>query len=371
MRHDVIIIGGGLAGLINALVLSRAGMHVLLIEKKTYPFHRVCGEYVSNETLPFLHSLGVHPHAWGASSIDHLQVTAPNGRNLELPLDSGGFGLSRYVFDYQLYTLVLQAGAEVITGKSVENVSFAGDDFHISLSDHSEYRARFVIGAYGKRSKLDKQLDRDFIASRSPYIGVKYHIRTRFPANRIALHNFKDGYCGICAIEDGKFNFCYLTTRANLKKYGTIADMEAETLYKNPFLRAIRDNADTLFDKPEVINEISFAPKKAVENHLLMAGDTAGLIAPLCGNGMAMAIHSAKLLSDHLLQAQRDNWSRRQLEDTYAAQWQRTFARRLWVGRNLQNLFGDAWLTGAAVWLLRSAKPVTRFLVRQTHGEAF
>ena len=369
--YDVIIIGGGLAGLTNALVLGRAGLRVMLVEKKTYPFHRVCGEYISNETLPFLHSLGIRPHDWGASSINHLQVTAPNGRRLETRLDSGGFGISRYVLDYELYQMVLAAGVTGITGKGVEETAFGNDAFTITLSDQSRHQARFVIGAYGKRGKPDKQLNREFIRKRSPYIGVKYHIRTDFPHNRIALHNFKDGYCGINAIEDGKFNLCYLTTRENLKQHGTIEAMEAETVYKNPFLRTIRDNADFLLDKPEVINEISFASKKPVENHILMSGDTAGLITPLCGNGMAMAIHSAKILSGYMISAHRENWSRQRLEQTYANHWRRTFARRLWVGRHLQSLFGDEWLTDAAVRLLRTAKPVTRFLVRQTHGAAF
>lgn len=369
--YDVIVIGGGLAGLTNALLLGRAGLRVMLVEKKSYPFHRVCGEYISNETLPFLHSLGIRPHGWGAASINHLQVTAPGGQRLEMPLASGGFGISRYVLDYELYQVVLAAGITGITGKSVEDVAFENDAFTVTLADHSQHQARFVVGAYGKRGKLDKQLKRGFMGSRSPYIGVKYHIRTDFPPNWIALHNFKDGYCGINAIEDGKFNLCYLTTRENLKNHGTLEAMEAETVYKSPFLRAIRDNAEFLLDKPEVINEISFAPKKPVENHILMSGDTAGLITPLCGNGMAMAIHSAKILAGYLVQAHRQNWPRQQLEQTYAAHWQRTFARRLWAGRNLQKLFGDEWLSGAAVGLLRNAKPVARFLVRQTHGAEF
>ena len=125
---------------------------------------------------------------------------------------------------------------------------------------------------------------------------MKYHLRLPgFPRNLIALHNFADGYAGISAIEDDKLCFCYLTTRANLKRHGTIAAMEREVLARNPHLREILAQAEFLYPQPEVINEISFAPKQPVEQHVLMCGDAAGLITPLCGNGMAMALHGAAL----------------------------------------------------------------------------
>jgi hypothetical protein len=78
--------------------------------------------------------------------------------------------------------------------------------------------------------------------------------------------------------------------------------MERNILWKNPHLKQIFLEAEFLYDKPEVINEISFSPKKQIENHIIMIGDTAGLITPLCGNGMAMAIHGAKLISEIILE---------------------------------------------------------------------
>lgn len=369
--YDVLIIGGGLAGLINAIVLSKAGKKILLVERKTYPFHRVCGEYISNETLPFLASLDISPQEWGASSINHVQVSAPSGTLLSMPLDLGGFGISRYTLDYNLYIKAQQLQATIITGTSVEDVNFSDDSFSVTLSDQTIHTARFVIGAYGKRAKLDKQLNRNYIHTRSPYVGVKYHIRTDFPTNYIALHNFKDGYCGLSAVEEDKYNLCYLTTRENIRKSGSIEEMERSIVQRNPFLRHIFNNAEFLFEKPEVINEVSFAPKTAVENHILMSGDTAGMITPLCGNGMAMAIHSAKLLSGLLIAADQQKWPRKKLEATYTQQWKGLFAKRVWIGRNLQKLFGDERLTTMSVGLLKTVPPLARFLIRQTHGQVF
>ena len=370
--YDVLIAGGGLAGLVNAIQLARAGLQVVLVEKKQYPFHKVCGEYISNEVLPFLHSMGIYPQNLGASAITHLQVSSPSGkRALLAELDLGGFGLSRYVLDEFMYRKAKEKGATFLLGKSVEQVSFRDDYFEVELADGQVLKSKLVIGAFGKRSRLDKQLNRPFINERSPYIGIKYHIQTTFPPHLIALHNFKDGYCGVCAIENNTYNLCYLTTRANLKQYGTIEDMESQTLYKNPYLQQIKQNAVFLYDKPEVINEISFAPKQAVENHILMSGDAAGLITPLCGNGMAMAIHSAKILSEQIILYFTGHQNRNQLEYAYARQWQQVFARRLWAGRQIQHLFGSEWLSSMAVMLLQSFTPATRFLMKQTHGKVF
>ena len=77
--YDIIIIGGGLAGLVNAIFLSKAGIKVALFEKNTYPFHKVCGEYISNETLPFLQKLGLNPFDFGAVALKDFRLTSPKG----------------------------------------------------------------------------------------------------------------------------------------------------------------------------------------------------------------------------------------------------------------------------------------------------
>lgn len=366
---DVIIIGGGLAGLVSGLELARAGHSVTVVERKTYPFHKVCGEYISNEVRPYLESLGVAVQSLGAPHIDRFQFTSPSGRLLETALDLGGFGLSRYTLDQTLYQLAQSAGVQFLLGKQVETVTFAADRFTLELNDGQVLNSRLVIGAFGKRSKIDKQLQRSFMQKPSPYLGVKYHIRTDAPVDTIALHNFQNGYCGLSAIEDGKFCLCYLTTRDNLRPYGTIPGMEQAVLFQNPHLKQLYERSEFLYEKPEVINEFSFAPKQAVEQHVLMAGDSAGLITPLCGNGMALAIHGGKLVSALASLYLTGTLARAELESRYQAEWSARFARRLWVGRTVQRLFGDKWLSEAAVTVFGLFNPLLRGVIRQTHGD--
>jgi menaquinone-9 beta-reductase len=368
--RNVIIVGGGLAGLVCGIQLSRAGIPCLLIEKKSYPLHRVCGEYISNETVPFLKRLGLYPDEFSPPQINRFQLSSVTGRHATIPLGMGGFGISRFTFDHYLYGKAKESGVDFVVNTDVSNIRF--QDEKLTISTHAKnFEADVVIGAFGKRSKLDMVLDRGFMKKRSPYAAVKYHIRTDHPNNLISLHNFKGGYCGISNVEAGKTNLCYLTHRDNLRKTGSIASMEKEILHKNDLLRHIFTNAEFLFDKPEVINEISFEAKAPVENHILMAGDAAGMITPLCGNGMAMALYTSKILSELVVEYCREKISRTQLEKTYEQQWRTAFVQRLWKGRLIQKLFGNAVLSNVAVNLALYSKPVAKAIVRNTHGEVF
>jgi menaquinone-9 beta-reductase len=368
---DVAIIGGGLAGLTSAIALGRQGLSVTLIEKKSYPLHKVCGEYVSNEVLPYLRAIGADPTPLRPAAISRFMLTSPKGIMLESPLDLGGFGISRYTLDHFLYQLALKSGVDVRLQTSVQDVKFTADRFLLSLSGGDTLEAPVVLGAYGKRSTLDRQLDRSFFSKRSPYIGVKYHLRLDMPDNLIALHNFSDGYAGISAIEDGRYCFCYLTTRENLRRHGTIPAMEKAILHQNPHLRRVFGEAEFLYKQPEVINEISFATKTCVENHMLMCGDAAGMITPLCGNGMAMAIHAGKLATEQVLHYFANGRDRQALEADYTRAWQQQFRRRLQLGRTVQRLFGSPLLSEVAVGTLRHMPAAVRLIMRQTHGRPF
>jgi len=369
MNYPVVIVGGGLAGLISSIELARRDIGVLVIERRAYPHHKVCGEYISNEVLPYLQSLGLEPAEWGAASISNFRFSSPKGAVLDTKLDLGGFGMSRFTLDHALYKLALQAGVHFKLQTIVTNINWLGDHFAVHTSDGIGYESEIVMGTYGKRTRLDKQLGRGFMEKESPYVGVKYHIRGDFSKDVIALHNFKNGYCGMSAIEDGKYCLCYLTERDNLRQAGNIPELERSILYKNPHLESIFSSADFLYDKPEVINEISFAPKNCVENHVLMAGDSAGLITPLCGNGMAMAIRAGSMAARAVEHYLRQHHSRSELEGTYQKAWKQEFATRLAIGRTVQNLFGREILSEIALRFFQGAPSLLRRVIKGTHGE--
>ena len=368
--RKIVVIGGGLAGLISSIQLVRAGIPCTLMEKKSYPLHRVCGEYVSNEALPFLKASGLYPEQFKLPRINFLEFSSMDGASSRLPLDLGGFGISRYTFDNHLYEIASREGVSFELDTEVTAIHHSSEGFEI-VSHSRTLSADVVIGSFGKRSRLDIQQNRAFIKRRSPWVGVKYHVRTKHPDNVISLHTFPGGYCGVCNVEDGITNLCYLTHRDNLRNGGDIHQTEREVLFRNPRIGELFNQSSFEFKKPEVINEISFETKGPVENHILMAGDAAGMITPLCGNGMAMAIRSAKIISGLVVSFCQGQIDRKALEEQYVRSWNKSFKRRLWFGRTVQHLLRRELLTSLAVRLARSSPGIASLVVKGTHGEPF
>lgn len=378
--YDAAIIGGGLAGLALSIQLVRKGFSVILFEKESYPFHKVCGEYVSKEAWSFLESLGVLLAAMRLPIIDTLLLTAPNGKVFKTRLPLGGFGISRFALDHQLYTIAKREGVVVKEEAKVEDVTVIPNQYTIHSSDRNGSRvlvtARTCVGAYGKRSNLDVKWQRAFVTSKerglNNYIAVKYHVTGYKQPGQIGLHNFEDGYCGISEVEDGTYCLCYLTTAANLKKAGgQIARLEEEILCKNPALASILNQCTRKEDFPVTIAQISFSSKTWVENGVLMLGDAAGMITPLCGNGMSMALHSSKIAAALLGDYLENRSSFEQLVRLYQAQWQAAFGRRMKTGRLLQRFFGRPVLSNFFVGLLGLLPWLAGPLIRKTHGQPF
>lgn len=373
--YDIGIIGGGLAGLSLALLGADAGYSVVLFEKETYPFHKVCGEYISLESYDFLMLLGLPLHDCDLPVIKKLQVSDVNGKLYNFPLDLGGFGISRYTIDNVLYKLALQKGVEVHTGEKVNAISFENNVHTIETSKRS-VKVTIASGTYGKRSNLDVKWKRNFIEKKpnklNNYIGVKYHVLTDFPKDVIALHNFKNGYCGISAIEDDKYCLCYLTNAENLAaNNNSIDQMQKNVLYKNPLLKKIFFESDFLFDAPEIISQVSFQSKTQVEDHVLLTGDAAGMITPLCGNGMSMAMHSSKLAFNEMNDFLQHKISRPEMETNYASTWRKKFAWRLSTGRTVQRFMGNNTSTTLLLKLLSTFPFLSKALIRSTHGKPF
>ncbi|MCW8980949.1 MAG: FAD-dependent oxidoreductase [Altibacter sp.] len=367
---EILIIGGGLAGLTAALHLSRAGCRVLIIEKYTYPHHKVCGEYVSNEVLPYLNHLGIDPFAIGARSITTFQVSTKTGKTLKVELPQGGFGISRFAFDDLLYKHVRQQATVVFD--TVDQVTFAGSTFVVATQKGDTYQASFVLGAFGKRSNIDGVLGRSFIKQKSPWLAVKAHYTYTFPEDTVALYNFEGGYCGLSRTETNAVNACYITTFRSFKRFRTIPDFQKEVISKNPHMKHFFSEAEALFDKPLAISQISFESKRPVEDHIFMIGDSAGLIHPLCGNGMAMAIHAAKIFSELYLDfAQKGLRDRTVLEKAYTTAWQSAFLKRLQTGRRVQSLLLQPVLSDLGYKVATAFPRMVPALIRQTHGKPF
>ena len=379
-QYDVAIAGGGLAGLAASIELASKGYSVVLFEKEKFPFHKVCGEYVSMESWNYLEKLGLNLHGMHLPKINTLLLTAPGGRSLTMQLPQGGFGISRFMLDHALAQIARDKGVHLVEETKVEDMAFDASGFLVQFQSrhHAEknIRAKICCPATGKRSNLDVKWNRHFLSAQDKrlqnYVAVKYHIRTTWPDNLIGLHNFENGYCGISKIEEDRYCLCYMTRAENLKNAGNhIGRMEENVLYRNPHLKKIFTTSEFCSGFPVTISQVSFSEKTQVENHLLMLGDAAGMITPLCGNGMSIALHTAKIASGLMHAFLSGNLSREEMEGAYARLWKENFWGRLKTGRRIQGFFGSTRLSELFVQVFKTFPFLGGPLVKMTHGKPF
>ena len=147
--------------------------------------------------------------------------------------------------------------------------------------------------------------------------------------------------------------------------------MEAEILSENPHLKKMFSTVTKLYDAPVTISQISFSKKQCVENNVLMLGDAGGMITPLCGNGMSIAMHTAKIAAGFMQSFLQDEITRTQLENSYTKTWNRNFATRIKIGKTVQYFFGRKATTNFFISLMKKSNFITKKLIKSTHGNGF
>lgn len=372
---DVVIVGGGLAGCSAALKLARAGYEVVLLEAKAYPHHKVCGEFLSPESEHFLTELGVMPAVYRHRpvAIGQARIVAPSGARWTGAFGRPGLGISRYALDATLAEAARVAGVRLLERAPVSDVSGTLDGGFVVQARTADgvqtLRARAVVGAYGKRGSLDRTLDRDSYAVRRPFVGLKAHFHGPLP-DSVDLYTFDGGYCGLSAIEGGRVNACLLVRQDVFRREaGQPADVECFVAWmarQNPALGEWLACASRISPEWLSISQVSFASKQAVERDVLMAGDTAGLIAPLAGDGMSMALHGGLLAADWTARFLCGDVGAAQLRGGYARQWRAAFGRRLALGRALQTVLLRPRLLDAGLRLLNLAPALGDYFVSHT-----
>ena len=374
---DTAIVGGGPAGCSAAITLARLGARVVLFEAKAYPHDKLCGEFLSPECAGRLDELGLTPalRALKPVPIEIACLTAPDGAVWETRLPGVALGLTRKALDAALAERALAVGVDVRPATTVT-------DIHGSLSAGFELetrservRAQTVIAAHGKRGALDRALGRSFLKRPQPFVALKAHFHGPPLPNRIELHAFPGGYCGMSEIENGAANVCFLAHASVFRGAAQVGPERVSEFLKwmsaqNPRLGDWLSRASQIGDRWISIGQVPFSGKRPVEGEVVMAGDAAGLVAPLAGDGIAIALHSGKLAAECSAGFLDGRLSADELRRQYAAEWQRAFNVRFRLGRILQNFMLRPYLLGPALRLINTIPPLGTYLVTHTrsHG---
>ncbi len=374
---DTAIIGGGLAGCSAAITLAKQGLRVILVEAKTYPHHKVCGEFLSPECLYLLDELGVLSKlsTFQPTSIDRLAISSSDGTLWEANLPASALGISRYALDDCMAKHAVSQGAVLRQESRVTSIEGNLDKtFKLTVRSDSrieEINAKTVIGAYGKRSNLDRTLKRTFLQKPQPFIALKSHFYGPPLPLRIELHAFSGGYCGMSEIENGKTNVCLLAREEVFQKVTENATDHLSAFIEwmqtqNPRLRTWLSQSRQVDERWLSISQVPFVQKQLVENDILMAGDAAGLIAPLAGDGMAMALQAGKLAANYTTAFLTGQISTDRFRQGYAADWTKEFSTRLRLGSILQALMLRPNLLALGLRLLNTVPSLGDFFIKHT-----
>ncbi|MGA7616313.1 MAG: NAD(P)/FAD-dependent oxidoreductase [Thermoanaerobaculia bacterium] len=371
VRADVAVIGAGPGGSTAASLLARRGRDVVLIDRERFPRDKLCGEFLSYDSLPILDRMGLTGSidALGAVKIRRCRIVGTEtGYEIELPHPARG--ISRMALDAMLTADALKEGAQDLTGWAAETIE-PGDPYRIVIvnRDREKLRveARTVIGAWGRWARFDRQFAREFVTDRrNRHFGFKRHFRSEHGAgDTILLYPYRNGYLGASGVESGATNICGIVHASRIRGlrggWNTfISGLSEESEPLRELFASHTPEQDQFLSSDPVI----FRPKAPVVAGILLVGDAAGMIDPLTGNGMTMAIQSAVIAARNTASILDGTASRGEIERSHVHEFRGFFASRLRWSRRAAFLLSRPSLLNAALKTLGSTRIGETFLHR-------
>jgi len=360
--YDLIVIGGGLAGSAAAITAARSGARVLLLESGRLPRHKVCGEFVSPESLGLLGSFlksPLHTLVTAAPRIAESRLFL-DGRVVHAPLDPPAASMARFDLDFALLKSAAAEGVEIRTQTSAEAVS-ESPAFRVSTTA-GEFSAAAVVNASGRWSKLRGT---SHAPPRTKWIGLKAHFSEPGPPASVDLYFFDGGYCGVQPVK--------LTNEPNGNRINACAMVKAdiasnldEVLALHPALRERSLNWQPL-SAPVSTSPLIFHRPQPESGGILFAGDAACFVDPFVGDGISLALRSGALASECLLPYFRNELPLHTAASDYAHAYRERFASVFSTSSTIRKiLLLPRPIRRTLLGMLERTPAVKRYLIRKT-----
>lgn len=316
---DVVIAGAGPAGSTTALRLARAGFDVVVVEPKTFPRFKACGEFMSPECLSLLSGLGLAGDvaALGAHAVRGMILHAGHARAHGRFRDVGracapfdhGWAVRRDRFDDVLLSAAKHAGVRVFTGHRAQALLRTGDGSIAGLrTRHSngeplDVRARFTIGADGLRSRVARELGvqravpwLDKIALTTRYAGVPW-------SGAAEVHFFEGGYFACTAVDSGLVSLNLVVDRSLYARAECPRDEFLERAFVHAESLGDRLRQGRRVDPVRGLGPLAGRTTAQTFAGAALVGDACGYVDPVTGEGIFFALAGARMLSESLAPA--------------------------------------------------------------------
>src|SRR5271166_3522809 len=354
---DLAIIGGGPAGSSAAITAARTGAKVGLFEARDFPRHKVCGEFVSAESLNLLAGLlqdtpGVASVFARAPAIGLMRLLL-GGRVIEVELSPPGLSITRYDLDVLLWDAAQRAGAEVHSNCEVTGGDGAGP-FTLQSSSGS-YSAKAVIIAAGRWS----QFTPDRTLPPGPrWIGLKAHFREPKARPSTDLYFFENGYCGVQPVAADAVNACAMVRSDRATSLEQVFVLHPKLAERAAGWHALMQPVSTA--------PLVFREPQPVSDSMIFVGDAAAFIDPFSGDGISIALRSARVASECLCEFLLGRSSLVDAVAAYQREYDRQFAPLISAASRVRSLFSLPAIAKPAVFELLRLPGLIPYVIRKT-----
>jgi flavin-dependent dehydrogenase len=352
--YDLIVAGAGPAGSACAITAARAGARVLLLEKDRFPRQKVCGEFVSPESLGLLKGLLGSARLDSHTTVDSARIFV-DGKCLVFPVRPAAQSIPRFELDAQLFESAKRAGAVTCEETPVHGVRREQDTFHVETSAGA-FTARSVVNATGRWSKLT-QFE---VVTKEKWLGLKAHFTETSPPSSVDLYFFAGGYCGVTPVDSTTVNACAMV-RAD------VARSLVEVFARSPELQHRSADWRPLF--PAVTTSPLYFREPETEcDGMLLAGDSAAFIDPFAGDGISLALQSGTLAAEVLALFIAGKCSLAEVRQQYRERYKMRFAPAFRNAARLRSAFSaPKWIRSTAL-ALAAIPGVAKMLVKGTRA---
>jgi flavin-dependent dehydrogenase len=365
-KYDLIVIGAGPAGCSAAITAARTGASVLLLERGRFPRHRVCGEFVSAESLDLLQTLLAAAHRsliTNAPRIVRSRIFV-DGAELKAEITPPAASITRFDLDIALWDSCAQAGVELRDDCVVQSVKGTGP-FHVTTRSES-FESRATINATGRWSNFTSPATRARV-TKQRWIGVKAHFReiANPTPPSVDLYFFDGGYCGVQPITATQNGEATAVNACAMVRADIATDLH-EVLVLHPVLRERSKSWQPLMD-PVSTSPLVFHPPEPVQNAMLQTGDSATFVDPFIGDGISLALRSGDLAGNCLASFFHNQCSLDSAAADYTRLYQTRLAPVFRASSRLRNLLRWPGVVRKPVLsILEKAPSITRRLVTMT-----